>query len=522
MGELMSKREMTMERYNEIKRLLELKVPVLTISQTQHCTERTVRQIRDGITPPPDTVKFIPGPTWTEGVEWDSVLKEVLEGHPIKFIWAERAQDQVGYKAFWEQFHKKFPSYKMASSVHREFAPGERCEVDYAGDRAKWVNIQTGEIHEMDIFVGILGFSQLIFADATDDQTNPNFIASHGRMFEAFGGVPRVTAPDCLKQGVTRTHLYDPDINKNYQCMAEHYGTAIVPARPSSPKDKALVEGAVRLIYRSYRWITRGRVLVSPEDVRASLKRAVEMINSKPHSRFKISRLDSWSETEKTSLKPLPARHYEYCIWKVATVHPDCHVGVDSAYYSAPHHLRGQRVKIKLSENTVEIFFSLERVALHVRDRHRKGHFVTELSHLPDNARAYLETTPQNVLSQAKFLSVPLHALIDEMFKQNAIGHLRRCQGFVREARHQINRLGADRGRESIAKAVETMQRFSRLRTPYFKELLNSNHQGTTTPENKSKIKRQPNNPMLRHTGGAQLELVTNQNTGEKHGDSPN
>jgi transposase len=519
----MSKREMTMDRYSEIKRLLGLKIPVIKISETMRCTERTVRQIRDGQLDSPNVVKEIPGPVWMQNLDWQLILSEVLDGHPIKFIWAERAAESVGYKAFWEQFHKKFPYYKKATVVHREFAPGERAEVDYTGTLIPWINVSTGEIFEAQVFIGILGFSQKVFADASEDQKSQNFIASHVRMYESFKGVPKLTVPDCLKQGVSRTHLYDPDINKAYQAMAEHYETAIVPARPEHPKDKALVEGAVKLVIRAFRWRYRRHTFTSINEIRSALREVTNLINSKIHTRFKTSRDLAWENSERALLMPLPVVAYEPAVWKTVSVHPDSHVSADCAHYSVPHHLRGERVKAKLTESFVEIYFNLERVAKHLRDRSRTGRFITEPTHLPPNAQAYLEMTPQHILSQAKFLSADLHQLIDGMFNENALAHLRRSQGFVREARAEINKLGSLAARINIKTSIDTMKRFNKIRVPYFQDLLKKNRESAKAQSNGSRpntnIERKPNNPMLRYTGGVagtQLHLVTNENpTGE-------
>lgn len=502
----MARREMTMKRFEEIKRQLELKVPILTISQNLKCSERTVRQIRDRALLAPFTAKEIIRPPWCDEVDWDSVLREVLQGHPIKFIWQERAESKIGYKAFWEQFHKKYPDYRRATSVHREFAPGERCEVDYSGEKAFWVSTITGEVHEMEVFVGVLGNSQLFFADATDDQRSINFINSHVRMYEAFGGVPKLTVPDCLKQGITRTHLYDPEVNKSYQSMSEHYGTAIVAARPARPKDKALVEGAVKLIMRLYRFRTRGAMPTSRGEVNRILTDCVQLINEKPHSRFKISRRSSWLEGEKSFLLPLPIEPFEYCDWKTATVHPDSHVNVETAFYSVPHQYRASKLRVKLTDRSVEIFSDLERVAVHIRDRSRRGVYVTDLAHLPENAKAYLEATPQNILSQTKFISPDLFEFIDELFSENALAHLRRAQGFLRESRLAMRRLGREEGKLATKHAIEMMRRFDRKRVPYFKEIILA---WRSSPlKDQSRINRKPNNPMLRHSGGTKLEII--------------
>ncbi len=193
----MSREIMTMDRFSEIKRQLSIGISVNQICRNLNCSDRTVRQIRDGKAVSPEERKEnLIGPIWSEEADWKLVMQEVLEGHPLKFIWEERFLEKVGYKAFLDQFHKKFPEYKMSPSVHRVFSPGERCEVDYAGDTIGWVNLQTGEFCEAQIFIGILGFSQKIFAEGTTDQKSRNFVESHTRMYEFFQGVPWLTVPD--------------------------------------------------------------------------------------------------------------------------------------------------------------------------------------------------------------------------------------------------------------------------------------------------------------------------------------
>jgi transposase len=502
----MSREVMTMNRFVEIKRQLALGVSVIQISRNLNCAERTVRQIRDNKMVSPAEQKQNPeGPTWSLKADWQLVMREVLDGHPIKFIWAERFENDVGYKAFLDQFHKKNPEYSMSPSVHRYFAPGERCEVDYAGDTLLWIDLQTGELFEAQIFIGILGFSQKIFAEGTTDQKSRNFVESHTRMYQSFSGVPSLTVPDCLKQGVSRTHLYDPNINKSYQAMAVDFGTAIVPARPSRPKDKSLVEGAVKLVMRAYRWHYRGKVPTSLGEMNRWLLEVTDLINNKSHWRFKISRNESWGSQEREKLHALPQGSYEYPTFKTATVHDDCYVSVEDNYYSAPKQYRREKVSVKITEARVEIFFDLDRIALHPRRRGHHGERVTEISHLPENAQAYLEATPQNTLSQAKFLSPELHELIENLFKENTLWHLRRAMGLVRKSRSEIQKIGALRARENIKKAIEKMKMFNRVRVAYFEELLEQSR--VEQPKVALKIDRGPN-PNLRHVGGAQLALI--------------
>jgi len=278
----MARKELTVERFLEIKRQLDLGIPIIQIATNLKCTERTVRLIRDGVLSAQSGPKIIPGPTWTELVNWPVVLQEALDGHPFSLIWSEVAKDKVGYKAFLDQFHKKHPHYKKAFVVHRHFDPGERCEVDYAGDKIEWIDVKSGEVKEVVVFVGILGFSQKIFAESTVDQKGDNFVRSHVRMYKYFGGVPKITVPDCLKQGVTRCHRYDPEINRSYQSMAQDFGTVIVPARPRHPKDKGLVEGAVKITMRLFKWRYRKHMFTSLAEINAALLACCSEINDKP------------------------------------------------------------------------------------------------------------------------------------------------------------------------------------------------------------------------------------------------
>jgi len=235
----MALRSMTVHRYEEIRRRLAEGRSLREIARALGCSRRTVREVRDGERLSPDAPKALSDPLWMSQLDWPTIIHDLGLGHPLKFLWEERAQHLTTYSNFWKQFYRKFPQYREASVTAREFAPGERVEVDYAGDPIEWIDIKTGEIRRAWVFVAGLGFSQLLFAWAAEDMKSRNWLASHRRMFAYYGGVPHVTVPDCLKQGVLKCHLYDPDLNPAYAQLATDYSTAVVPARPDHPKDKA-------------------------------------------------------------------------------------------------------------------------------------------------------------------------------------------------------------------------------------------------------------------------------------------
>lgn len=497
----MARREMTVDRYHEIKRLLDLKMSVRQISKTMKSTRRTVRQIRDGELRDPGKEKVIEGPLWAMDVDWNAAMKDVISGHPLKFIWEEVAAEKVNYVNFWKRFNLKFPEYGQETVIHRFFDPGDRCEVDYAGDTIEWMDLRKGgKVRKAYVFAGVLGFSQLIFACAREDTKNPRFLDCHNKMFSAFGGVPKMVVPDCLKQGVTKTHLYDPDINEAYRDMAKHYDTAIVPARPARPKDKALIEGAIKIVMNRFRWKYRNHTFASIAEINRALKTVTDEINHKEHTRFKVSRFERWKQHEKPKLKSLPGTPFEIIEWKEAKLHPDSHIFMEGAYYSAPHSYRGQMLKVKLSPSHIEIFHQLERLTIHPRRKGNQGKFITNNDHLPLNAKAYHEATPQNLLCQAKNLSSDLYQLLDNLFHDNAIAYLRRAQGFVREAKKEINSIGYSKARDHIHRAIGTMVQYNKIRVPYFRELLNR-FRIEDANRGPSSIQRKPNNEMLRYTG---------------------
>lgn len=489
-------RELTSMRREEIERRLKLGCGVREIARALHCAPRTVRLIREGLYRPP--LKPISLRPWLEQVAWDEILAEVRLGHPLKFVWESRAAEITTYSNFWKAFYQKYPELKSAAVTPREFSPGERCEIDYAGGKISWVDPKTGQVHEMPVFIAVLGFSQLLFAAVREDMKSRNFLDCHREMFEEFKGVSSVLVSDCLKQGVAKCHLYDPDLNTAYADLAKHYGTAVVPARPKHPKDKALVEGAVRIVMRYFRWRYRNHTFYAPGEIQRALKETISLLNQRRHSRFQVSRLERFEKVEKTELKPLPELAYEVVEWKEVKLHPDSHVIIEKIYYSAPHIYRGRPLRVKLTAHLVEIYHGLERVAVHARYRGQDGRRFTKMEHLPDNARAYREATPQNLLSQARFISSEIYGLIKDLFEADALGHLRRTQGLLREARKEIDTLGHDKARLAIARAIEQMRKLDRIRVPYFRELLNHFRKQTYRAEDRE-IERDFSNPMLRY-----------------------
>ena len=505
-------------RYNQILKKIETGLSVVKISQLEKCSQRTVRLIRDGKMLMPSTERSSTVvPVWAIPLDWDTIHKEVTkDGHALSDLW-EEAELGISYSQFTRYFKQRFPFVKIQTSTHRVFQPGERVEVDFSGKLAEWLDVETSEVFKSEFFVSALGESQKIFACTSPSQKSEDFIESHNKMFSFYEGVPKILVPDNLKSGVTQSDLYDPKINIAYEDMANYYNTVVVPARTYKPKDKSLVEGAVKLVMRALRFKYRRHTFTSPEEIDAALLKICEKINNKPHSRFKVSRQDKFLESEQKSLKPLPRNRYEFAKFKEARVYCDSHISVDHNYYSVPHILRGKKVRVRLTSQLVEVFTDLDKVATHKRFATKKGKYITEVSHLPAASRAYYERTPQNILSQAKFIDNELSEFLSELFQsRGALENLRRAEGIVRVAHKELELLNnRQRAKINIHKVIKQMKEFNHFTTHYFREALKRLRVDQSRCQ-KTTITRSPGDLNLRHTNNNPI------NKGVIHGISTN
>ena len=288
----------------------------------------------------------------------------------LKFQWEEKAQHLTSYPNFWKQFYRKFPQYREATVTAREFVGGERVEVDWAGDPLEWVDFKSGEIRKAWVFVAGLGFSQLLFARATEDMKSRSWLGCHRRMYAYFGGVP---------------HIH-----------------------------------------------------------------------------------------------------------------------------------RHKMLRVKLTENQVEIFLQLERLAVHPRSRHKNGRRVRIDTHFPPASQAYYEATPQKLLSQSRFIHPQLHELFVEWFNADVYGHIRRCQGFLRRCTKEIEQSGHELASDRIVAAIGAMRRHNRIRVPYFQAYLDQLRRQAIPVQAQEPLVRRPGNPMLRyatHALATEPQHITSENS---------
>src|SRR5262245_45930952 len=376
------------------------------------------------------------------GVTLELLHLEYLERHP----------DGYRYTQFCDLYRHWLARRRL--SMRQLHVAGDKCFVDYAGQKPRLIEPTTGEVVEVELFVAVLGASNYTYAEATRTQQVPEWIASHARAFAYFGGVTAAVVCDQLKSGVAVPCRYEPGLQRTYEEFAEHYGTAILPARPASPRDKAKVEAGVLV---AERWILarlRNITCFSLSELNEHIAQLLDDLNNRTMRRYKRSRRDLFDELDKPVVVRLPAHRFDPGDWSFATVGPDYHIRVerDGHDYSVPHTNVGDDVEIRVSASAVEVFTpnNGKRIAAHARSFVRGG--VTTLpEHMPAH-RKHHDETAADLLAWAQQIGACTHALVRTILdeRRHPEHGLRTCRGL----RTLIKRYTPDRLEAACERAL--------------------------------------------------------------------
>jgi transposase len=325
-------------------------------------------------------------------------------GVTLQLLWSEYAATHSDQAYRYSQYCHHYRQWRdrQKRSLRQIHRAGEKAFIDYAGQTMPVVDRNSGEIRRAQIFVAVLGASSYTYAEATWTQSLPDWIASHQRALRYFGGVPKLLVPDNLKAAVIVPNRYEPGINRTYADMAAHYGTAVLPARPFKPKDKAKAETAVLLVER---WILarlRHQTFFSLVELNRAIAELLEDLNTRPFQKRPESRRDLYQQIDLPALQPLPVDDYEYGEWLKAKPGIDYHVAVHKRYYSVPHALVGQILDVCVTARTVEVLHRGQRVAIHQRLVHENDRFRTLSEHMPKSHRAHRDWSPERFLRWAR------------------------------------------------------------------------------------------------------------------------
>lgn len=358
----------------------------------------------------------------------------------------------------WEVYHEQYPEgfrltafYKhynlwkkrVHPSMHMAHKAGDKMFVDFTGERLQVVDPQSGELKFVEVFVAILGASQLTYVEAVESQRVEDFISCCENALHYFGGATNAIVPDNLKSAVTKSNRYEPKLNENFEAFADHYGMAVLPARAYKPKDKALVEGAVKITYMRIFASLPEHIPTSLQQLNASILSLLDKHNRTAFKGRSYSRREQFEELEKMTLHPLPEKRFELRSSTIATVMKNGHVcmGVDKHYYSVPYGYISKKVRVLYSKSKVEIFYKYEKIAEH--DRVRSAHnYTTDPSHMATQHKVLAEWNPDFFLSQARGISKEVEFYIAQVLhkKPHPEQAYKSCQGilsFAKRVGHQ-------------------------------------------------------------------------------------
>ena len=359
------------------------------------------------------------------------------KGVTLQLLWSEYSAAHGDQAYRYSQFceHYRRWAKRQKRSMRQLHRAGEKLFIDYCGPTVPIVDATTGELRQAQMFVAVLGASSYTYAEATWTQELPQWIASHQRAFEFFGGVVELLVPDNLRSAVTKACRYDPQPNATYQELARHYGCAILPARPYKPKDKSKAEIGVQVVER---WILarlRHHTFFSLSELNEAIRDLLADLNERPFQKLPGSRKSAFESLDKPALKPLPDTPYEYAEWKQAKPGIDYHVEVDKRYYSVPHRWVGHVLDVRASTGAVEVFHKGQRIASHPRS-HTKL-FSTLPEHMPSSHRQHWEWSPGRFLNWAKQIGPATLEVVKRQLQD--LPHpehgYRRCLGLLNHAR---------------------------------------------------------------------------------------
>jgi len=392
-----------------------------------------------------NTIKRIP--------DFSYIRKELLKnGVSKKLLWTEYMEDcrlnneePLMYSQFCNYIQQD--EQKRRATMHISRKPGEQVEVDWAGDPAHIIDPDTGEITNAFIFVGVMTYSQYAYVEAFINEKQQAWITSHVHMYEYFGGVAKILVPDNCKTAVVHNGgWYNQQINAVYHEMAEHYGTAIIPARVRAPKDKPNAEGSVGNIST---WITaalRNEQFFSLSALNRAIREKLNAFNSNLFQKKEGSRFSLFHDEELPLLAPLPATPYELAEWKQATVQFNYHISLDGMLYSIPYEYIKRKVDVRVTDKTIEVFYNHNRIASHRRLYGRKGQYSTILEHMPEDHQKYLEWNGDRFRKWAERIGTNTYKVINAILTAKRVEQqsYKGCMGLLKLAdKYTVERLEA-------------------------------------------------------------------------------
>lgn len=361
------------------------------------------------------------------------------KGVTLQLLWEEYREANPGaltyrYTQFCQRYRKWANTLKR--SMRQTHCAGEKLFADFAGQTISILNRESGIDFQAHIFVAVLGASNYTFACATRSEALSDWLGALADAMEFIGGVPALIVPDNPRALIAQPDRYEPALGRTAQDFVCHYATAMLPARPRKPQDKAKVEVGVQIVER---WILarlRHQRFFSLAELNKAISTLLEELNQRPLKKLGQTRRAWFECLDRPVLRPLPTQRYELAHFAHCYVNIDYHVEIDAHYYSVPHNLVRQGVEVRITRNIIEILHRGKRVATHARS-HCKGAHTTISEHMPAAHRAHLEWSPQRLIHWGESIGPNVATLIRHLLTHRPHPEMgyRACLGLLRLAR---------------------------------------------------------------------------------------
>jgi transposase len=457
-----------MTKYRDIIRLSSMGLSQRSIASSCQCSRNTVADVlaranqKELVWPLPEDVadadlQYMLFPERAQASsrkipDCEHIHRELAKsGVTLSLLWSEycevcRLSHEIPLK--YTQYCNHYRKYATVTkaTMHIQRKPGEQMEVDWAGQTATIVDQDTGELLPVYVFVAALSSSQYAYVEGFLSQNQECWVAGHIHAFTHFGGVTKILVPDNLKTGVEKSSWYSPVINKVYNEMAEHYGTAVIPARVRKPKDKPSVEGAVGIISTWILAALRHQIFFTLTELNDAISEKLFEFNNRPFQKKPGSRLSTFLDEEKYALQPLPVSTYELATWKIATVQFNYHISVDTMHYSVPYEYIKHKVDVRITKGVIEVFFNQHRICSHPRLYGRPGQYHTIQDHMPEKHKQYVQWNTERFLSWAQNVGPSTTIAIKAILAYHRIEQqgYKACMGVLKLAdRYSLVRLEA-------------------------------------------------------------------------------
>ncbi len=358
--------------------------------------------------------------------DFDTVHRELAKPNvTLKLFWEEYVEqcqasgDRFYMETQFRGYYHRFARVHNAT-IRLQHKPALSLEVDWAGTKVAFFDVEADKMAEASLFVAVLPCSQLMYAEPFRDEKQPSWIAGHVHAFEYFGGVPKTLVPDNLKTGVSRADFYDPHLNKTYQEMADYYGTVILPARVRKPKDKPSGENSVLIASRRILARLRNTQILCFADLQELIRDGLERVNEAPLTGKSENRWSSYLAEEKDYMLPLPASPYELAQWSKAKVQPNCHIAFQRKFYSVPFEYLGEQVDVRATQSAVEVFYHHQRIASHKRLWGRTD-YATIQEHMPPDKTFFVDWNRDRFLSWADTIGPATRQVVEGILDRAVI-----------------------------------------------------------------------------------------------------